>query len=82
MPNTQTYLNDILFFEEGTLTYSVGRNGEIKTKGVDFFLWERNEDEFILDMAPITSKGVVGRGHIQIPASEIPALIETLQKFI
>lgn len=86
MQTPQTYINDtrndLFYFQNGKITKSLGRNGEIKTKGVDVFLWEPNENETVVEISPITTRESIGRCHVQIPASDIPALIETLQKFI
>lgn len=54
-----------------------GRNGCFKSIGLDLF-----QAKQILSLAPITTKNEIGNCSIEIPISDIPALIEELQKLV
>ena len=60
---------------------SYGRNGTIKTYGLDVYCWldSAPERRRVL-LTPIRKNGMLGKCDIEIPASDVPALIEALQK--
>lgn len=58
-------------------TSFTGRNGEFVATGVDFEPTKRG-----VMIAPITSKGTIGRCDITIPLEDIPAFIEALKSVI
>ena len=62
-------------------TTFLGRNGYLKMKGVDLIRLEYDGHP-VVEIAPITTKGLVGRGFVQIPVADIEGLITILQKFI
>jgi hypothetical protein len=61
-----------------------GRNGYFKCSGMHTLMLPPEEGNSKKDLLiyPITSKGVTGRGCIQIPEEDIPELIKVLQSFI
>lgn len=60
-------------------TYSLGRNGDIKTIAIDISLYEGSLR--VIEISPITSKGLIGRCGIQIPIEDIQKIIDTLEKY-
>ncbi len=58
-------------------TKFIGRNGYFQCIGI-----EMHGGSKIVTLQPTTSKGDTGRCSIEIPISEIPALIENLIAFI
>ena len=59
-----------------TRPISIGRNGTIKTSGLEMYTGGD-----IVYIFPITSKGALGHGSIAIPKSEINNLIKILKTF-
>ena len=59
-------------------TQSEGRNGLMITTAVDVHKTIWNDGQTIT-LTPVTSKGLRGRGHIEIPVADIPKLIEELK---
>jgi len=53
----------------------LGRNGRYKCDGVNV---SRAEETVVI--SPLTSRGLVGRCEIELPISEVPALVVALQK--
>lgn len=66
-----------------TITQFLGRNGMFKCTGINitkFPLAEHKaEDIPYVTIAPITSKGVIGRSMIQIPFTSLSELIKEFQ---
>ena len=63
-------------FETIPITRSTGRNGWIKTSGIDIYDWN---DE--IHISPLTSRGVIGNCTIVIPKEEIDKFTELLKQF-
>ena len=61
-------------------TTFLGRNGLFTATGLTFLKTSHKGVPTVV-MEPITSRGVLGRGHLEIPVEDIPALIAELQKF-
>jgi len=55
---------------------SIGRNGSIKTSGLDIF-----SDKATIHIVPITSRGNLSNCSVSIPKSEIHNLINILKTF-
>ena len=70
---------DSIMFSNGVQTISLGKNGPIKTIGVEFFT---TKDE--LNISPINSRENVGRCHVSIPLekTEIEKLINSLRSIV
>lgn len=64
-------------FKSGETTMFLGRNGVFKCTG--FTLSSFASENKSLSIWPITSRGTEGRCWIEIPAEDIPQLIEELQ---
>lgn len=60
------------------MTNSYGRNGNIKTSGIEMFRCSRMEGKSIM-ILPITSRGAVANCHIEIPMEEIDEFIHQLE---
>lgn len=60
-------------------TNFTGRNGYAKCKGLDLQTLDHNES---LLLAPLTSRGVIGRCDIEIPLESLPELVAKLQALI
>lgn len=58
-------------------TKFTGRNGYHNMKGIHFLLVEDNS---VVMIAPITSKGEVGRCDIEVPVEDLDVLIAKLQE--
>lgn len=56
--------------------YSQGRNGSIRTTGVEVFAVPGFEPK----ISPVNSKGLVGNCYIEIDHRSIPALIKLLRE--
>jgi hypothetical protein len=68
-------------FNKGVETTSFGRNGTMRTTGLDVTFFDFGSGEFT-SFSPITSKGLAGKCRIEIPAESCPfhaldALIES-----
>ena len=67
--------NKILQFKRET--HFQGRNGYFRCSGFKISNFVDN----IVDIYPLTSKGIAGNCHLEIPVEEINNLIEILKKF-
>lgn len=61
-------------------TISIGRNGLIKTSGVEIHLSKGGSFEGLIDLHPLTSKGIAANCRISIPLDEIPSFISSLNE--
>jgi hypothetical protein len=68
--------NTVKFTRQTNFT---GRNGYHKCSGIE--LWVMNGQQAV-NIAPLTSKGVVGRCDIEVPLEDVPALIAALQAIV
>lgn len=59
------------FIKFDRVTTSEGRNGCFKTTGVSVWLWEHKDEKLnAIQLSGITSRGVRGRGSIEIPMGQ------------
>jgi hypothetical protein len=63
----------------GRTTNFTGRNGYAKCNGLDIQPLDHNESVLL---APLTSRGVVGRCDIEVPLEALPEVIAKLQALI
>lgn len=56
------------------LTQSLGRNGVLKTSGINMF----RLDQGIIELTPVTSRGDLARCHIEIPVEDARAVAQSL----
>lgn len=67
------------------VTLSLGRNGYLNTTGIEvektYRRLDKNNNPYeVVAIYPITSRGVVGVGYINLPVESIPELTKELQK--
>ena len=67
-------------YKEETINFKslvafTGRNGRFKQKGLSVA-----NEQGVITLSPITSKGDVGRCVQQIPIDQVPQVIEALQR--
>lgn len=67
-------IKEIKFTRQTNFT---GRNGYMKCGGIEVMGFDHKS---MVQVAPITSKGAVGRCDIEIPLEDVPALIAALQE--
>lgn len=67
-------MNDVHFSRQTNFT---GRNGYMKCSGINLL---RQENSVLL--APLTSRGCIGRCDVEIPLEDLPALIAGLQALL
>jgi len=68
-------LSRLTWDSEEAATIFVGRNGTSHCAGVEVMNLPG-----IIDLQPITSKGIAGNCHINIPLAAIPALCKELKR--
>lgn len=68
---------NVLFSRQTTF---LGRNGYMKCSGLDLCQGGLRDDLVLL--APLTSRGHVGRCELEIQLEDLPALISGLQKLL
>ena len=61
------------------ITNFTGRNGYCKCSGIELMNWDHNKS---VNLAALTSKGMVGRMDIEIPVEALPDLIAKLQSYL
>lgn len=69
-----------------TTTKFLGRNGTGQCTGLNLFTYpnpgDTSKEHPSITISPITSKGLAGKCHIEVPIEEVPGLINTLQETI
>lgn len=68
-----------MIFYLSQTTESLGRNGMMKTTGIQLLRTHFFNDGKTIRIYPITSKNRSGRCFIEIPTEDIPKLIEGLK---
>ena len=58
---------------------ALGRNGVMTCIGVEVWGWGAEHDS--VSISPITSKGYVGRGRIEVPEEDLARVAEALLAF-
>lgn len=59
----------------------LGRNGYSKQSGLNVYDSTRSRGH-ILEISPVTSKGIIGKCRIECPVQDLPKLIEALQNIV
>jgi hypothetical protein len=71
-----------LMFPKGYFTSALGRNGVMNVVGLYLEPRKRTHSSKSISIAPVNTKGNVGRCYIEVHKTMVPELIHELQRYL